>query len=123
VSSFFPQYSFLGDFHTHPFGSTETVRKQRCYNPSFWDQSRIEDNQGYWLHHEYKVSLILTVVLLKRYQKTSWRRVSSNTIDLTMGYFRLWLHGDVAYLDEDDDIEVSGADDDGVVLECPIGLR
>lgn len=117
ISSSFPQYSFLGDFHTHPHETTREVRQRQCYTPSFEDYISIEDDP-YWLENDYKVGLILTIVMLQRQQRTTWRRVSSSTVEGTMGYFRLWLHGTVAYLDEDYNIEASRADDKDVTLEC-----
>lgn len=92
VSSFWPHYEFLGDFHTHPFpGRTPAeVFAHRLHDFSQGDRDSIA-----WQveHHglEYRVALVLTIVELKR---AGWRKpcaVEPSTIEFSLHRYRLWL--------------------------------
>ncbi|MDD4237432.1 MAG: hypothetical protein PHT62_02570 [Desulfotomaculaceae bacterium] len=43
MTSFWPHYDFLGDFHTHPYNNYRYVRNNKLYLYSEQDRSSIED--------------------------------------------------------------------------------
>lgn len=53
-------------------------------------------------------------------RKSSWEniRLGNNTIEFTLGNYRLWLKGYIAY-DDNGKLKLSAHDDDNVHLECP----
>ena len=44
--------------------------------------------------------------------------LENNTIEFTLGNYRLWLKGYIAYY-KDEKIKLSNHDDENIILECP----
>jgi len=124
TTSFFPQYEFLGDFHTHPF--TEPCReivKKGYYNFSLADYGHIMGSPKYWIKHGYRVGIVLTIALLGSKSKKECKDIDCSTIEFTLGNYRLFLKGNVAMLDEDEE-DIEFADNSDVRIHCPsvVGL-
>ena len=64
MSSFWPQYKFLGDFHTHPYSrkrvSFAEIEKRKLFKFSQEDFSSIEDFAISWAEHNYRIGLVIT---------------------------------------------------------------
>ena len=124
LTSFFPQHDFIGDFHTHPYSarlSYADVKKQRLYNFSDQDRLHILSNSKMWIQHNYRVGLVLTIALLKKQMKDTFRQIENSLIEFTLGNYRLWLKGSVAALDEDEE-EMMLVPDSEITLRCPSSL-
>ncbi|HYF76068.1 MAG TPA: hypothetical protein VD973_02960 [Symbiobacteriaceae bacterium] len=123
MTSFWPQLEFLGDFHTHPYRHPEEVGPEQ-YSFSKGDREDIEDRSDFWLRHGYRVGLVLTIAQLKRASSRDHRWLEENTIEFTLGNYRMWLK---AYVVSDCDgrLSVSADDDPDVLLDCPalVGLQ
>ncbi|MGD0237900.1 MAG: hypothetical protein ABSC55_25625 [Syntrophorhabdales bacterium] len=120
ITSFFPQYEFLGDYHSHPYTEpyTEALMGTDCYKFSGYDYAHILGEPHYWMKHHYRVGMVLTVSLLKRKSGRQNRMVNTNTIEFTFGNYRLFLTGYVSMLEEFEEY-IEMADDEDVTLLCP----
>lgn len=103
LTSFFPQYEFIGDFHSHP--CREAYRKvvKHTYRFSPADYLHVEGNSDFWMQHGYRCGIVITITLLKNKTKSKNRWIDSSTIEFTLGNYRLFLKGYVAALDEDEE--------------------
>ncbi|EGW36652.1 MULTISPECIES: hypothetical protein [unclassified Desulfosporosinus] len=119
LTSFWPQYDFLGDFHTHPHDTKDEVINDKLYEFSKQDIKSVEGRSEFWLSHNYRVGLVLTIAKLERKSDREHRWIGTNTIELTLGNYRLWLNGYITYLDNSTKIRLSTHVDDNVILDCP----
>ena len=98
-----PTQSFLGDFHTHPYGTLDEVPSSP--GASNDDREDIEDhNLNLWLSTGLKISLVLSIAKLKRGGRTSPRRGRNrdHMVEWTLdGDYRLWLTAYVAVAKKD----------------------
>lgn len=120
MTSFWPQYDFLGDFHTHPYKTlSEAVGKKfRNYVFSEADRERIEDHSQYWVKQNYRVGLVLTIAQMARASRREHTKIEEGTVEFTLGNYRLWLKAYVAYR-ENQSLKVSKDDEPMVTLDCP----
>lgn len=123
MTSFWPQYDFLGDFHTHPFTDAQAVMKRKDYGFSDTDYASIED-EDYWFRFRYRVGLVLTITTLKRKSAKENNWFDPKTIMFTLGNYRLLIRGYVAY-PEENRLKLTRDEDDNVTIDCPalIGLK
>lgn len=119
LTSFWPQYDFLGDFHSHPYDTKDEVINGKLYEFSQQDIDSVEGRSDFWLKHNYRVGLVLTVAKLARTSNKEHKWIEPNTIEFTLGNYRLWLSGYVTYLKDSKQIRLSSHKDDKVVLDCP----
>ena len=56
ITSFWPHLIYLGDFHSHPFKTTQEVRKDKKYFMSEDDREWLNNN--FWKQKGYRVGLI-----------------------------------------------------------------
>ncbi len=123
VAGFWPHYEFLGDFHTHPFGTVppREILARRSFDFSKGDRDSIE----YFItqcHLPYRVGLVLTIVALKRPGRGRPRVVDPATIEFPLGRYRCWLRACVARRTRPGAVNVTF---DPCHLDCPgiLGLR
>lgn len=120
ITPFFPQYEFLGDYHSHPYTKpyTEELMGTDCFKFSPCDYAHILGASDYWIKHNYRVGMVVTITLLKRKSARQNRMIDTNIMEFTFGNYRLFLAGYVGLLDEDDEgLEIAGNGD--VTLFCP----
>lgn len=122
MTSFWPQYDFIGDFHTHPYSNIDNIEKY-CYRFSKGDFNSIESYSDYWLNHKYRVGIVLTIIHQKNKHSADPKWVGTSAIKFNLGNYKLWIKGYVSYL-KDKKIKLSDHDDENVILDCPslIGL-
>jgi hypothetical protein len=124
ITSFWPQYDFLGDFHSHPYGNYNDVNAEKGYRYSNGDYKFIENDSDKWNKYNYRVGLVLTISTMERRGTRPYQWIDNyTTIEFTLGNCRMWLKGYVTYSKEDNVI-VSAHDDKNVYLDCPalVGL-
>jgi hypothetical protein len=114
VTSFWPQYEFIGDFHTHPYRTIEEVVAYKGLSLSDEDKTYVEEASDTWIRHNYRACLILTISRLKR--RSDFVSVDGNVLMFTMGNYRLWLHAHVTRREGDSLAFSENADID---LYCP----
>jgi hypothetical protein len=114
VTSFWPHYEFLGDFHTHPYRTIEAVMASKGLSLSDEDKHYVEDASDTWVRHNYRVCLVLTISRLKR--RSDFVSVEGNLLMFTMGNYRLWLH---AYVTQKDSESLIFSDQAAIDLYCP----
>jgi hypothetical protein len=119
LTSFFPQYEFMGDFHTHPCTDTRSeIIKDGSYKFSPCDYRHIEGFSDHWRHHHYRVGIVVTISLMKKNTRKGANSIDSSTVEFTLGNYRLFLKGYIAVLDEDE-TDIMLLDDESVSLHCP----
>jgi hypothetical protein len=119
MTSFWPHYDFLGNFHTHPHThGYKNITEQKLYQFSEQDFLTIICHSDHWTRHNYRVGLVMTITLLDKKSSRDDRVLGDGTIEFTLGNYRLWLKGRVAHLDEDEE-EIQLAEEQEVVLLCP----
>lgn len=69
------------------------------------------------MRQNYRVGLVLTITTMGRASARRHVQLSENTIEFTMGNYRLWLKAYVAYRNGQA-LKVSDHDDPGVQLDC-----
>ena len=120
IDSFFPQYSFIGDFHTHPHNHYKEVEPEKLYCFSDTDFKLLEEYTEYWEKQSYRVGLVLTIARLERKQSIpSSYMTDLGTISFTLGNYRLWLKGYATYLDKNT-LKYTKDNDENVILFCPV---
>jgi len=118
MSSLWPQYDFLGDIHTHPFGNHSKVLASE-HGFSAIDIDDIIGHSAYWADHGYRVGMVLTISWMKRASvDPKVETLDSSTLRFTLKNVRMWLKAYVSYLAAEGttDLEVT---DESVVLDCP----
>jgi len=134
MTSFWPQYDFIGDFHTHPYEDYKKVIEKKWYNFSNPDYESLTDYSDYWMKHNYRVGLVLTIAQLTNKSQKVPRYYQNNTIEFTLGNYRLWIKGYIVYKNDNYESEynekeitlaVTDHDEDDVFLICPslLGLE
>lgn len=123
LTSFWPQFDYLGDFHTHPYKNYESVMEDKLYKFSEQDINSIEKYSADWTKYNYRVGIVLTIAGMQKKGSKQSEWIDSSTIQFTLGNYRLWLKGYVAYTDGDNNLKLT-KDNDEVVLDCPaiVGL-
>lgn len=122
MTSFWPHYDFLGDFHTHSYKHSHTkIIKEKLYEFSDMDRNSVEEPPGYWLQHNYRVGIALSITKLKKKSSRKHKWINATTIDFTLGNYRMWLKGYVAHEEKKGHLKFT---DDGLFLDCPslVGL-
>jgi len=128
ITSYWPQYSFLGDFHSHPYEHYNDVERIRGYEFSEVDRKSMIDEQN---DPDFRVSLVMTISSLERISNIQPENISDSIICWTFNNYRFWLNACIVYKgDEDDEIALlpnsshwknkyDNPDDVGVYLHCP----
>lgn len=78
----------------------------------------IETETKFWQKHNYRIGLVLTVSFMIRKSSRENIWLENNTIEFTLGNYRLWLKGYIEY-DGNGKLKVSAHDDGNVHLESP----
>ena len=114
VTSFWPHYEFLGDFHTHPFRTIEEAIACKGFSLSREDKTYVEKASDTWARHNFRTSLVLTISRLKR--RSDFVSLNGNVLAFTMGNYRLWLH---AHVTEQQDESLIFSENANIELYCP----
>ncbi len=120
ITSFWPHYRFLGDFHTHPYKRRKNfdykyIEKKKLYDFSKDDFAFIEDNAEFWKNHNYEIGIVMTIIDMEKSWKKN-KKVEDNLIRFNLGNYRLWIKGYWVSYDEEG-IKANVTDD--VHLRCP----
>ncbi len=119
LTSFWPQYECLGDFHTHPYKDIHEVESIEGYDFSEEDYLHIEGNSDYWIEHKYRVGIAVTICELKRRGTKPAEAIRNSAIVFTLNRYRIWISAYVAKKDDKGNLRISAHDDERVFLDCP----
>jgi hypothetical protein len=118
MASLWPQYDFLGDVHTHPFGHVSEVTP---FETGFSDVDRqdIVGRSDYWQSQGYRVGLVLTIAWMKKGVVDPKAEIlKPNILRLTLRNVRMWLTAYVVHSIRRTPADL-GVTDEQVVLDCP----
>jgi hypothetical protein len=122
ITSFWPYYKFLGDFHTHPYKKKENfnyqnVERDKLFDFSKQDFASIEDSAEYWYEHNYRVGIVVTIIDMEKAIKRV-EQIKNNLLVFNLGNYRLWIKGYwTSYKKQEDKIDAKLVDN--VYLSCP----
>jgi len=122
LNSFWPHYSYLGDFHSHAYSHVNDVEEVRGYFLSEGDIEDLEENQNFYHELGARLSLLVTVASLHRASNTQpdWLNHYS-CFSFTMSNVRVWISANCLYK-KDGRLKYISAQDDLVFMDCPTVL-
>jgi len=116
MTSFWPRYDFLGEFHTHPEKDYEKVSRQKLY---YFSQEDLEDmEKGNGKIHNYRVGIVMTIAKMKK-RSSSLSFPDPSTVCFTLGDFKIWIKAYITY-HKKDKLECSDHRDQEVKLDIPL---
>ncbi len=121
ITSFWPQFDFFGDFHTHPYNNYSeviTTKGNEGYLFSKDDYNDIQDYSDYWDDYNYRTGIVLTISTMERKSSRPPQWLDNSTIEFTLGNCRMWLKGYITY-SEGDKLLVSKHGDENIYIDCP----
>jgi len=119
MTSFWPQYRFLGDFHSHPYSREDEcdykqIDEDKLYRYTPGDFNHIRNNMEFWSRHNYRIGMVITIVDMQRRVNTVLQKADDNLIIFTFGNYRMWIKAYyVSYLNN----RVRFNED--IFLQCP----
>jgi len=130
ITSYWPQYSFLGDFHSHPYEYYKDVEEIKGYEFSEADRKSMVENKKN--DDDFRISLVMTISSLKKASNSEPKIISDNIICWTFNNYRFWLNACLVYkgYEKNDKtallpnnsnwtIKYHNSDIDNIYLHCP----
>jgi hypothetical protein len=99
VTSYWPQYSLLGDFHTHPYPHYSDVKKVRGYE--FSEDDRLHTLEMAEVDEDFRLSLVLTIASLRKTTNALPESFNDQCITWDFSNYRFWLNACIALSSED----------------------
>ena len=123
ITSFWPHYRFLGDFHTHPYKRRKNfdykdIDKDKLYDFTKYDFAFIKDDAEFWYEHNYRVGVVMTIIDMQN-KSDIIRQVKDNLIMFNLGNYRLWVKGYWVSYKKDKKNKIKANVTDDVYLRCP----
>jgi len=126
MTSFWPQYRFIGDFHTHPYKgdkiSYKEIEKEKKYDFSTDDFKFIEDYPETWIQYDYRIGLVMTIVYMKRKSNKRPEKINNNLICFNFSNYRFWLKSYYADINDSQN-EIKLTEDIELVVPSLLGLH
>jgi hypothetical protein len=127
MASCWPHLEFLGDFHTHPYGTVQLALKSKGYRLS--EKTTTVDGtdgdiEAYQAdtsvrRHSFRVALVLAIGRLKNKVKPNPDWIGDwATIQFTLSNFRMWIKSYIIQ-EEDKQIAITSHNSSDVFLACP----
>lgn len=123
ITSFYPNFDYLGTFHTHPYDHYKSV--PRGDHGSYFSKGDLRSFHKNKKYHERVGSRVFLVITIAGMQKAGTQpnqRITNNIIQVTFGNLRLWISAYCVLNRGDDDtpdLVISPPINDYVFLECP----
>lgn len=121
INSFWPSYKYLGDFHTHPYKNHNEVKDTKGYYFSKGDRQDLTGKTKFWKSLGHRLGLLVAIGAMDRAgtRAPQWVNSSHNTVEFTLGNYRLWLTGYASYYDDKKKKLYFTEDNDNLVrLDC-----
>lgn len=115
ITSYWPEYSFLGDFHSHPYEHYKDVESIKGYE--FSEEDRMSMIQNKENDDDFRIALVMTIASLRKSSDLPPCNVSDNVICWTFNNYRFWLNACLVYkeYEEAEDEE----ENDGEIVLLP----
>lgn len=112
LSSYWPHLAYLGDFHSHPYTTQGEVKSLKGYYLSETDRLALDADWEFFKKVRYRLGLVVTVVAMKRASNKgfAWLSGGWNTIEFTMGNFRMYLSANCVYENDEGVFYTDNAD-------------
>lgn len=95
-----PQYTLLGDLHTHPYEDASEVARIGGQDFSDGDYQALLSDDLLWLTSDNTpLMLAITVCRMKRVRASVGRYISDNIFQYNIGEFRMCINASAGYLD------------------------
>jgi hypothetical protein len=101
ITSYWAQYSFLGDFHSHPYEHYTDVENIKGYEFSEGDRKSMEINKN--SDDDFRISLVMTIASLKKISDSQPEQIADNIICWTFNNYRFWLNACLVHNEYDED--------------------
>jgi hypothetical protein len=100
ITSYWPQFSYLGNFHSHPYEHYSIVNEIKGFEFSDEDRSFFIDCKNE--DDDFRVAIVMTISsLLKQSKKTKPKSIADNILCWTFNNFRFWLNACVVSKDSE----------------------
>ena len=98
LNAYWPQYEYIGDFHTHPYKNVDEVNYYKGWRQSEQDFISVEADpyQDGWLKYNYRLGIVLAICKMQRKGSLNPTRIQSNTLRFDIGNYRCWITAYVA---------------------------
>ena len=91
MRSLYPQYQFLGDFHTHAFSGAKVVEEQRLWRASEDDKQGVEAQSDWLRSIGYECGVIMTIARIGHTLPHPEHKIIEQSAGrLTFGNLRIW---------------------------------
>lgn len=90
ITSYWPQYELLGDFHSHPYNHYTEVEELKGYDFSEGDRKFMLSNRE--KDDDYRVCLVMAISSLKRTSNAEPQHLDHNIVCWTFNNYRFWLN-------------------------------
>jgi hypothetical protein len=118
ISSFAPQYEYLGEFHTHTYPKIDykDIIKENYHHFSANDYITTISKAN--LCGQYRIAIVISITTLKKrgWKSSDYVKGKYNTLEFTLGNYRLWVKGYAAITNEENEVDF---EDEIVLLICP----
>ncbi len=94
VSAYWPNWRFIGDFHSHPFKPSQTMPQRPALSPA--DIETVEGENSIYAGLGYRVCLLTSIRQMNRQSNKDPAYLGSNVLEWTMLNLRLSLAAWVA---------------------------
>ena len=121
ITSYWPYYKFLGDFHTHPYKRKkdfdyQDVERERLFEFSKEDFDFVENSAEYWYELNYRVGIVVTIIDMERATKKV-EQIKDNLLVFNLGNYRIWIKGYWVSYKKHNKIKARLIDD--IYISCP----
>lgn len=119
MESFFPDWEFLGDFHTHPYlQDTQMVKDNKFYDFSPADKEVVQGSD-FFTGFNYRVGLVMALAYVRNPEQidlTTRIKDDMGVLEFRFSNYRLWLKAHVTYENAKGEVSIART---GVQLEVP----
>lgn len=119
IRCFWPQFEYLGEFHTHPYLTPEDVKNDNGYY--FSDDDRKDLGNPLFEAVGYRVATVLTISTMEKRgrRECQWVDSNHNCVELNLGNLKLWLSAYCTFIDESGKLTCTENNDPSLLLDCP----
>jgi hypothetical protein len=120
VRSWSPHLTCLGDFHTHPYESSNDVKTNKGWQYSTRDEEALVEADNLWQHFSNPLMLVLAICPMQRVHTKVFDQPQWNCVTFGIGEFSFWLSAAVG-IEDGGTRKVTGNTRSKVELKVPSG--
>jgi hypothetical protein len=122
IERWYPQFSLIGNFHSHPYPDKRLKEVASIPGFEFSDQDFVyyhSDDEVWQCAGGTPLFLVMTICELERVREGITTRVRDNVVQFDIGNYRFWLNACVGYEADFGEREITGNKHSPVLLEIP----